>query len=350
MNVLGIETSCDETAAAVVAGGRAILSNVVFSQTAIHGPYGGVVPELAARHHLRALPGLIEEARQQTTLGWEGIGAVAATRGPGLAGALLVGLTAGKALALRLGVPFVAVNHLEAHLYSVFLAPGAPAFADACPLAALVVSGGHTALVRAEQPGHYRLLGRTLDDAAGEAFDKGAQLLGLGYPGGPAVERAAAGGDPRGLALPRAPTLDAADTGGLDPALCFSFSGLKTALRYALRARPPADAPDVRDAAASYQEAIVAALERGVGRALDRAPVRTLVAAGGVVLNRRLRDGLQRLADGRGVRLLMPEPACCGDNAAMVAGAAGAGLGLGGAAAWTLDVCPTLSLGDANAS
>src|SRR5450759_3668832 len=184
MNVLGIETSCDETAAAVVADGCTVLSSAVFSQVALHRPHGGVVPEIASRQHVEHLPRMLDQALAQSGLEWPRLQAVAVTYGPGLASSLLVGLSAAKALALRLNIPLIGINHLEAHLYSVFLAHGAPRYASACPLVALIVSGGHTCLVRVDAPGQYRRLGQTIDDAAGGAFDKGAKLLGLEYPGG----------------------------------------------------------------------------------------------------------------------------------------------------------------------
>lgn len=345
MNVLGIETSCDETAVAVVADGRRVLANLVSSQVRLHRPYGGVVPEIAARQHLQSLAGLTAEALERSGLAWGDLHAVAASYGPGLASALLIGLSAAKALALRLNVPFVGINHMEAHLYSPFLSATAPEFGAVCPLIALLVSGGHTCLVRAEGLGQYRLLGRTLDDAAGEAFDKGAKLLGLDYPGGPVIDRLARAGDAACVAFPRARSLKAADAGGLDPSLCFSFSGLKTALRNYLAAHPAPDARARRDLAAAYQEAIVDALARGVERALPRERARALVVAGGVSLNSRLRRRMRDLVAARDVVLLMPDPAFGGDNAAMVAGLAGMGRGVRGPRAPALDACPNLEFG-----
>ncbi|MBM4143424.1 MAG: tRNA (adenosine(37)-N6)-threonylcarbamoyltransferase complex transferase subunit TsaD [Lentisphaerae bacterium] len=344
MNVLGIETSCDETAAAVVRDGCRVLSNVVLSQTDLHAPYGGVVPEIASRRHAEALPGIIDEARRRAGLAWHEIDEVAATAGPGLAAALLVGLSAGKGLALALERPFCGVNHLEAHLYSLFLGASAPAPGEICPCVALLVSGGHTCLVRVERPGSYRMLGRTVDDAAGEAFDKGANLLGLGYPGGPAIDRAARGGARDAVRFPRGRQRKGAGCpDGLDPALCFSFSGVKTALLYYLREHPAGGAgPAVADIAASYQEAIVEALVRGCRGALEGA--RCLAAAGGVALNGRLRERLAALAAAAGVRLVLADPAYCTDNAAMVAAAAGAGRGIRGAAGLRLDAWPNMPL------
>ena len=341
MHVLGIETSCDETAAAVVRDGRQVLSNMVFSQVALHRPYGGVVPEIASRHHAEYLPDLLARAVAESGVEWAGLDAVAATYGPGLATSLLVGLAAGKALALRLGRPFYAVNHLEAHLVSVFLAPDAPAPEEDPPFIALIVSGGHTCLLRADEPGCYRLLGWTRDDAAGEAFDKGAHLLGLGYPGGPALDKAGRAGRPGAVAFPRARRIRGA--GPLD----FSFSGLKTALLYHLRDHPDDLPGRLADVAASYQEAIVDALVGRLEDAMEREGVSCCAVAGGVSLNSRLRARLAELAGRHGWRLLLAPPAYCADNAAMVAAAAGLGLGLAGPAALAQDACPALSLGEA---
>ncbi len=272
MVVLGIETSCDESAAAVVEDGRRVLSSVVYSQVPLHQPYGGVVPEIASRSHVEKISGVIREALAAAFGGdlaapvrpewWGRIDAVAATYGPGLASSLIVGLSAAKGLALDLGRPLIGVNHIEAHIHSVFLSPEAPDPADACPLLALVVSGGHTCWVDMPEPGRYRVIGQTLDDAAGEAFDKAAKLLGLGYPGGPAIDRAArqagrsdAAVFPKGRPRPGTPAV-----GALRAELCVSFSGLKTALMCRLRERPPQGAGEVAELAAAYQEAIVEAL------------------------------------------------------------------------------------------
>jgi N6-L-threonylcarbamoyladenine synthase len=349
VNVLGIETSCDETAAAVVRDGREVLSSVVLSQVDLHRPYGGVVPEIASRSHVENLPAVIEAAVARARVPWGGVDAVAFTYGPGLATSLLVGIAAAKGLALSLGKPLCAVSHIEAHIYSVFLSPGAPAVEHVCPLVALVVSGGHTCLVRMEGPGCHELLGQTIDDAAGEAFDKGANLLGLGYPGGPAIERASRGGRSDYVRFPRGrQRKDRMRLEGVDPALCFSFSGLKTSLRYYLRehaAAADAEGNERASVAASYQEAIVDALASRCERALSGA--RCLAAGGGVTLNRRLRERLTALARARNVRLLLAEPAYCADNAAMIAGLAGAGQGLWGAAAMAADAEPNLRIGRA---
>jgi N6-L-threonylcarbamoyladenine synthase len=345
MNVLGIETSCDETAAAIVRDGREVLSSIVFSQTQLHRPYGGVVPEIASRSHVENLPGVIDEAVRQSGIAWQEVDVVAVTYGPGLATSLLVGLSAAKGLAMQLGKPLCAINHLEAHLYSVFLGKDAPQPEEVCPFVALVVSGGHTCLVRADALGQYTLLGQTIDDAAGEAFDKGANLLGLGYPGGPAIDKAARSGKidyvsfPRGVQKKEKNRLH-----GLDADLCLSFSGLKTSLLYYLKDHPihgePSDLPSV---AASYQEAIVDSLVSRCDKAVKTGEC--LVAAGGVALNSRLRARLNELAGRRKIRLLMAEPRFCADNAAMIAGLAGAGRGITGPDAALLDVDPNLELG-----
>lgn len=345
MIALGVETSCDETAAAVVRDGRDVLSNVVLSQAAMHAPYGGVVPEIAARSHVEHLPGVIERALQDADLSWDAIDTLAVTYGPGLASSLLVGISASKALAQRLNVPLVAINHLEAHVYSILLDPELPDFNDLSPLLVLLVSGGHTLLLRVHGLGRYEPLGQTLDDAAGEAFDKGATLLGLRYPGGPEIERAAEGGNPGFVDFPRG--RQKKSTGriaGLDPDCCFSFSGLKTALLYYHRDNPDAPLPDV---AASYQEAIVDALVDKTRRALNGA--RALAAVGGVALNTRLRDRLNELANEAGIRYIPAGRAYCTDNAAMVAGLAGAGQGIQGEAAQQIDAAPSLGLGSSTA-
>jgi N6-L-threonylcarbamoyladenine synthase len=345
MRVLGIETSCDETAAAVVDDGRRVLSSVVYSQVAAHRPYGGVVPEIASRKHVEHLPGVIAEAMSRARADWGQLDAVAVTYGPGLATSLLVGLAAAKALALRLQKPLVGVNHIEAHLYSVFLGESAVSPAEIGPFTALVVSGGHTSLFRTARIGDYTLLGQTIDDAAGEAFDKGAKLLGLGYPGGPAIDRVSAGADPRAVAFPRGrPRSIPPRLGALAPRHCVSFSGLKTALLYRLRdsAGPAGDAPTL---AAGYQEAIVDTLVRQTTDAVG--PGECLAVSGGVSLNRRLREKLQAAAQRQGYRLLLAAPAFCADNAAMVAGLAGYELaaGLAQPAGMDLDACPGLALG-----
>lgn len=348
MNVLGIETSCDETAAAVVRDGTQVLSNVVASQIKLHGPYGGVVPELACRAHLEALPGVLQSAVEQAGIEWREVDAVAVTYGPGLASSLLVGLSAAKALALSLQRPLYAINHMEAHIFSVFLNREVGAFADNCPLLALIVSGGHTCLVRVEAPDKYFLLGQTVDDAAGEAFDKASNLLGLGYPGGPIVDRLAAGGDRSAVRFPRGRLQrpEGELIYGMQPGCCFSFSGLKTALMYHLRETNVPDdesGAELRsDLCASYQEAVVDALLSGVEFAVRQEQPQRLAVCGGVSLNSRLHARISAYAQEAGIDLLLAERSFCADNAAMVAGLAGAGRGITGAAAMQIDIDPNL--------
>ena len=303
--VLGIETSCDETAAAVVVGGRDVLSSVVSSQVDIHARYGGVVPEIASRAHVELLTPVIAEALVESGLADADVGAVAATYGPGLVGALLVGVSTAKALALVWDVPFVAVNHLEGHLYAALLDdPDLP-----LPALVLLVSGGHTLLVAMESPGSYRVLGGTLDDAAGEAFDKVARYLGLGYPGGPAIDRVARDGDPTAIAFPRAM---------LDDGLDLSFSGLKTAVINHCRRNPEVGTADV---AASFQAAVVDVLVAKALRAAEQVGARGICLGGGVAANSLLRDQLVAEGEAAGLHVSLPSPAMCTDNAAMIAAA-----------------------------
>ncbi|MBX6378064.1 MAG: tRNA (adenosine(37)-N6)-threonylcarbamoyltransferase complex transferase subunit TsaD [Clostridia bacterium] len=318
---LGIETSCDETAAAVVADGRHVLANVVASQWDTHLPFGGVVPELASRRHVEVVLPVVRRALAESSVQPADVDLVAATVGPGLPGALLVGLTAAKALALAWNKPLVGVNHLVGHLYAAFLDGAGGAAGDggpSWPAVALIVSGGHSDLLYVEDHGRYRVLGRTRDDAAGEAFDKVARLLGLPYPGGPALERLARRGRPAAVAFPR-PLLGAAGEDSLD----FSFSGLKTAVAHHLEERgrdgPGAGEAWLADVAASFQAAVVDVLVARAGTALVRTGARTLVAAGGVAANGALRAALASLCDRLGVRLYVPPPALCTDNAAMIA-------------------------------
>jgi len=328
MNVLGIETSCDETAAAIVTDGRKVRSSIVFSQTDLHRPYGGVVPEIASRNHLDLLPGIIESALNEAKLSWRQIDAVAATFGPGLASSLLVGVTSGRALALSLAIPFIAVNHLEAHIYAPFLSVGFPDLDALCPFVALIVSGGHTCLVRVDGLGNYRLLGTTFDDAAGEVFDKGAKLLGLGYPGGPEINKLARDGKVNAISFPRGRFSSDMMAGGLPGDLCFSFSGLKTALMYFLKTHPQGSSaylPD--DIAASYQEAIIDSLCDRLFLAAHRENIKCVAAVGGVSLNTRLRDRLSSVGKSNGMRVVFAERQYCMDNAAMVAGLAEPGRG-----------------------
>lgn len=336
-NVLGIETSCDETAAALATDAVTIRAGVVASQADLHAPFGGVVPEIAARRHVELLPSVIAETMRKAGADWGSLHAVAVTYGPGLATSLLPGIAAAKGLALRLRLPLIGVNHLEAHLYSPFLAANAPPWTECMPLTALIVSGGHTCLLRADAPGVYRLLGSTLDDAAGEAFDKGAKMLGLGYPGGPAIEKVAAAGRYDAIKFPRGMSKKS----GLN----FSFSGLKTALRYHLEkiTRPLTD-QTLADIAAGYQAAIVGSLVRQTERALARENTDVLIVAGGVALNACLRAELTKAAAARSVRLMLPDAERCGDNAEMVAALAAAGRGR--QAGWDLDANPHLPIPD----
>jgi N6-L-threonylcarbamoyladenine synthase len=309
MLVLGIESSCDEMAAAVVRDGRHILSSVIHAQADVHAPYGGVVPELASRDHVRAVSGVVERALARAGVAAADLEGVAVTAGPGLIGSLLVGLSFGKALAWRLGVPHVGVHHLEGHLASVGLAdpPLGP------PFVGLVVSGGHTALYRIEADGRPALRGQTRDDAVGEAFDKVAKLLGLPYPGGPAVAAAARAGDEAAIAFPR-PMLE---DGGLD----FSYSGLKTAVALEAERRAPLDEAGRAALAASFQAAATDVLVAKARRCVAREGLDRLAVVGGVAANRRLRARLEAAAREDGFRVAFPPPELCTDNAAMIAAA-----------------------------
>jgi N6-L-threonylcarbamoyladenine synthase len=312
--ILGIETSCDETAAAVVEDGRRVLADVVASQVLTHAPYGGVVPEVASRQHVATIVPVIRRAIADANIAFAQLDVVAVTCGPGLVGALLVGVETAKALAFALGKPLVGVNHLAGHLAAAWLddpsLPGPPPY----PHLALLVSGGHTALIRVDGPGQTRLLGATRDDAAGEAFDKVGKLLGLGYPGGVKIDRLAATGDPRAVALPRA--LPARDD------LDFSFSGLKTAVATLLAKRAePLQGTAMNDFCASFQAAVVDVLVRKSRRALAREKLGALVVCGGVAANRGLRAGLAEAAREDGFSLFIPPPKRCTDNASMIAAA-----------------------------
>ncbi|MDD5705389.1 MAG: tRNA (adenosine(37)-N6)-threonylcarbamoyltransferase complex transferase subunit TsaD, partial [Kiritimatiellae bacterium] len=343
--------SCDETAAAIVRDGCQVLSSIVHSQVALHAPHGGVVPEIASRSHVERLPGVIRQALTDAHIGWDALDGVAVTYGPGLASSLLVGLSTAKGLALALNRPLIGINHIEAHIHSVFLSPDAPPREAMLPLLALVVSGGHTCLVRVAAGHSCRVIGQTLDDAAGEAFDKAAQLLGLGYPGGPAMEKAANRAARRnGIVFPHGRIQsDNPSLGALRAELCFSFSGLKTALMYRMKRQPPADAAERDELAAAYQEAIVSALVTRCGLALRRERFAALAAGGGVSLNGLLRNRLAELAASRHVPLLLAEPRYCGDNAAMIAALAGGGGGVRGPKAMTLDATPGLALSSVEA-
>lgn len=308
--VLGIETSCDETAASVLAAGGAVLANIITSQHAVHQRFGGVVPELASRAHIESIEDVSAEAMQQAGLAWTDLAGIAVTQGPGLAGALLVGVNYAKALAYGLNIPVVGVSHLEGHIASAWLQD--PAFPLPCVV--LVVSGGHTHLYHKEANGHCRLLGATRDDAAGEAFDKGAQLLGLEYPGGPAIDRLARQGNPDAFTFPRSYL----KKGSLD----FSFSGLKTALLYTLQVmHEKSRAARAADFAAGYQEAIITVLVDKAFAAVQSSGARALAVVGGVSANSRLRTLLQQRAAFESLHLSLPPLAYCTDNAAMIAAA-----------------------------
>lgn len=326
--VLGIETSCDETAAAVVEDGRVIRSSVVASQADLHARYGGVVPEIASRAHVELINDVVAEALVEAGADVDELDAVAAVHGPGLAGALLVGVSAAKALSLATGRPYVGVNHHEAHLYAALLEdPGLEP-----PLLTLIVSGGHTLLVAMRDHGRFEVLGRTVDDAAGEAFDKVARFLGLGYPGGPVIDRLAASGDPEAVPFTR-PMLD----DGHD----FSFSGLKTAVVRYVRAHP---ATEVADVAASFQAAVVEVLVTKLVRAADQEGLSTVVIGGGVAANSALRTRLLDEAERRGLRAVLPGLGLCTDNAAMVAAAGWWRLRADGATPLEAGIDPALPL------
>jgi N6-L-threonylcarbamoyladenine synthase len=310
MLVLGLESSCDETAAAVVEDGRVVRADVVASQHDVHARYGGVVPELASRAHVVNVVPVLRAALARAGVELAAIDGVAVTCGPGLVGALLVAVQTGKAIAWVTGVPLVGVHHLEGHLSAIHLEPDPPPF----PHLALIVSGGHTSLVRVDAHGVVVELGATRDDAAGEAFDKGAKLLGLGYPGGAVIDRLAKTGDPRAVAFPRAMT--AADTGA-----DFSFSGLKTALLHHVRAHGVPDGQGLADLCASYQAAIVEVLVRKTRRMARKLDLRHVQVCGGVAANSALRTALVAAGAEDDFRVHVPSPARCTDNAAMIAAA-----------------------------
>ena len=338
--VLGIETSCDETAAAVVEDGRRVLSSVVSSQAAVHAPYGGVVPELASRHHIESISPVIEEAMRESGVAFPDHAAVAVTQGPGLVGSLLVGVQAAKAIALVHGKPLVPVHHVAGHVEAAFLAHGDLPL----PALALVVSGGHTSLYEVPEEGLHRLLGRTRDDAAGEAFDKVAKLLGLGYPGGPVIDRLAEGANDQAVEF----TIARIKDGRAD----FSFSGIKTAVLLHVRREgipPVADPGDVparvRDLVASFQRAVVSALVRGLARAAREHRPRSLILTGGVAANSLLRREGERAARELGLPIFIPPLALTTDNAAMIAAAGFVGLRRGARATLALNAEPHLPLG-----
>jgi len=314
MIILGIDTSCDDTSAAVVRDGCDILSNVVSSQSEIHRKYGGIVPELASRRHIEMIWPVVDEALAGSGCTLDGIDAIAACHGPGLIGSLLVGCGFAKAVSYVRNIPIVAVNHLEGHIFSAFLETEAPAF----PFLSLVVSGGHTSIYMVEDFGRYRELGRTRDDAAGEAYDKVSKLLGLGYPGGPVIDSLASEGNPKVFNFPRA---------YLPESLDFSFSGLKTAVRNRLReAGVDYDSPClsnqfIRDIAASFQAAVTDVLVRKAEWAMSRTGIGRVTLSGGVAANSELRARMEKMANAKGAELFLPSRKLCTDNAAMIAAA-----------------------------
>jgi N6-L-threonylcarbamoyladenine synthase len=331
--VLGIETSCDETAVALVEDTFKVRSNLIASQVRLHERFGGVVPEVAARAHVEALTPLTEEALGAAGMGFEDLDGIAVTVGPGLVGALLVGMAAAKSISLAAGAPLIGVNHLEGHLWANFLEHGEPE----PPYVALIVSGGHTMLVHMPDLERYQILGQTLDDAAGEAFDKVARLLGLGFPGGPALDSAARTGDPSAVRFPRSME----DSGDLD----FSMSGLKTAvLRYVKAERAAGREVNVPDLAASFQEAIVDVQVSKTIAAAREQDVSTVLLGGGVVANTRLRDRMLTDGEAAGLRVLFPSLELCTDNAAMIACAGSARLSRGERSPLDIGADPNLRL------
>ncbi len=310
MRVLAIETSCDDTGAAVVLDGRKILSNVVSSQVSVHQKYGGVVPELASRRHIESIVPIVTEALETAKVTLRDIDGISVTQGPGLVGSLLVGLSFAKSLSFVTGLPFVGVNHIEAHLSAIFLNKNPPKF----PFIGLVVSGGHTSLFRVDGFGKYKGLGQTRDDAAGEAFDKVAKLLGLGYPGGPIIDELSKSGNPEAIRFPR-PSLG-------KNSVDFSFSGLKTAVVNYVKAHPepiggyPEDL--IRDIVSSFQEAVVDVLVKKTLQAAQQQGLRKVVLSGGVAANQHLREKIKEEASQQKVKVYMPSPSFCTDNAAMV--------------------------------
>ena len=328
MRVLAIETSCDETAAAVVEDGRRVISSVVSSQVDIHARFGGVVPEIAGRAHLDLVVPVVEAALEEAGVAGPDLDVVAATIGPGLIGSLLVGVSAAKAYSLAWGRPFVGVNHLEGHLHAAFLEDPDMAL----PAVVLLVSGGHTLLIHMDQQARYRLLGQTIDDAAGEAFDKVARFLGLGYPGGPAIDRIAAGGDPSAIAFPRG-----LEQGGYD----FSFSGVKTSVTNYVRKHPDVEVADV---AASFQEAVVDVLVGKARRAAAEVGAKGICIGGGVAANSVLRQRVIDACAEDGITAFVPSRAMCTDNAAMVGATAWHRFRLDGATSLDAAADPNLRL------
>ncbi len=344
MLILGIESSCDETAAAVIADGSQVLSNVIYSQIATHKKFGGVVPELASREHLEKIEGVVDEAMKTAGLSYAEIDGIAVTQGPGLVGSLLVGINFAKAVAFATGKPIVGVNHIEGHVYSVAFEFPPPEY----PALALVVSGGHTNLFLIPEPEKYKLVGRTRDDAAGEAFDKVSKLIGLGYPGGPVIDRLAARGNKRAIVFPLA-EIKLKDGSGLS--LDFSFSGLKTAvLRYVREnniqpVTDPNNPPEqILDLCASFQNAVVRALIRSLRKAAAEYSPKTILLAGGVACNSELRAAVKHLSDELKIPAYIPSPIYTTDNAAMIAAAAYPKLLRGDCAPWDMSADISLRL------
>ncbi len=310
MRLLAIETSCDDTGAAVLRNGREVLSNIVSSQISIHQKYGGIVPELASRKHIESIVPIVTEALETAKVTLKEIDGIAVTQGPGLVGSLLIGLSFAKSVAFAAGLPIVGVNHIEAHLSAIFLEADPPPF----PFVGLVVSGGHTSLFRMDGFGKYKRLGQTRDDAAGEAFDKVAKLLGLGYPGGPIIDELSKTGDPKAIRFPR-PVLS---RNSLD----FSFSGLKTAVVNYVKGRPepPGGYSEqlLKDIVSSFQEAVVDVLLRKTLQAAQHQGLKRIVLSGGVAANQRLRERMEEEASRQKLKVYLPSPSFCTDNAAMV--------------------------------
>jgi N6-L-threonylcarbamoyladenine synthase len=326
VKILGIETSCDETAAAVVQDGRKALSSIVASQVDIHSRYGGIVPEVASRQHLLTIIPIIEQAMAQAQAQWSDLDGIAVTCGPGLAGSLLIGVNIAKAIALSQHLPLLGVNHLEGHIYANWLEGNTPDLPAIC----LIVSGGHSDLILMKGHGDYQLLGRTRDDAAGEAFDKVSRILELGYPGGPAIEKAALSGNSARFRLPRAWLKDNDD---------FSFSGLKTAV---LRLAAEQSIAAIADIAASFQDAVADVLVTKTVSAAKRLGARQILLCGGVAANRLLR---RMLTDRSPIPILMPNPTLCTDNAAMIASCGYFRFTTGERSGWNLDIAPNMRLG-----
>jgi N6-L-threonylcarbamoyladenine synthase len=343
--ILGIESSCDETAASVVRGGTEILSSIIHSQAEEHAQFGGVVPEIAGRSHLREVHRVIREALREAKVSPAELAGVAVTVRPGLIGSLLVGLSAAKGFALRHRLPLIPVHHIHAHVWAATMELTTEAF----PAIALVVSGGHTALYRAESPREFTPLAQTLDDAAGEAFDKVAWILGLAYPGGPSISKLAEEGDPSAFRFPRyrPKALPNSKELGLERPLGFSFSGLKTSVLYHVRGQDaladtpaPSDIPRRADVAASFQEAVVDALVNQAVEAASREGLDRIFVAGGVACNKRLREKMTAAAIAAGKTAIFPSPAYCSDNAAMIAGLGWPLYEAGATSDLTLDASP----------